>query len=63
MSARLPSDLLVGAMMRRVQQAGGYATVLAKGDAQAGSVLALGSSAGLTPIYGSVALAPMDGPS
>lgn len=49
MSARLPSDLLVGAMMRRVQQAGGHATVLAKGDAQAGSVLVIGVERGADP--------------
>jgi len=49
MSARLPSDLLVAAMLRRVQQAGGYATVLAKGDAQAGSVLVIGVERGADP--------------
>jgi hypothetical protein len=49
MSARLPSDLLVTAMLRRVQQAGGYATVLAKGDAQSGSVLVIGVERGADP--------------
>lgn len=39
MSARLPSHLLVGALLRRVNDAGGIGTVLAKGDAQAGAIL------------------------
>lgn len=39
MSGRLPTDLIVGALRRRVEQAGGMATVLAKGDAQAGGIL------------------------
>ena len=41
MSARLPTGLLIGALLRRVNDAGGFAAVLAKGDAQAGSVLLL----------------------
>ncbi|WP_445191289.1 DUF1491 family protein [Sphingomonas sp. Tas61C01] len=41
MSARLPTGLLVGALLRRVNDSGGFAAVLAKGDAQAGSVLLL----------------------
>ncbi len=39
MSARLPSTILVGALLRRVNDSGGFAAVLAKGDAQAGGVL------------------------
>jgi hypothetical protein len=39
MSARLPSGILVGALLRRVNDSGGFAAVLAKGDAQAGSIL------------------------
>jgi len=39
MSGRLPSGVLVSALLRRVHDAGGSATVLAKGDAQAGGVL------------------------
>jgi hypothetical protein len=39
MSARLPTALLVGALLRRVNDSGGFAAVLAKGDAQAGSTL------------------------
>jgi len=41
MSERLPSGLLVGAMLRRVNDAGGIGTVLAKGDAQAGAILVI----------------------
>jgi len=39
MSGRLPSGVLVSALLRRVHGAGGSATVLAKGDAQAGGIL------------------------
>lgn len=39
MSERLPSGLLVGAMLRRVNDAGGIGTVLARGDAKAGAIL------------------------
>ena len=39
MSDRLPSNLLVSALLRHVNDAGGMAMVLAKGDAQAGSIL------------------------
>jgi len=39
MSGRLPSDLLVGALLRRVNDAGGIAVVRARGDAQAGAIL------------------------
>lgn len=39
MSDRLPSGLLVGALLRRVNDAGGIGTVLARGDAQAGAIL------------------------
>jgi hypothetical protein len=37
-SARLPAKLLVTALMRRAQQEGGNAAVLARGDAQAGGI-------------------------
>ena len=39
MSERLPSGLLVSAMLRRCNDAGGFGVVLAKGDAQAGGIL------------------------
>ncbi|MBY0305653.1 MAG: DUF1491 family protein [Sphingomonas sp.] len=39
MSDRLPSATVVGALLRRVNDAGGLAMVLAKGDQQAGAIL------------------------
>ncbi len=39
MSARLTSAMLVSALIRRVGNEGGNATVVAKGDATAGSIL------------------------
>ena len=39
MSERLPTQVLVSALLRRVNDAGGFAAVLAKGDPQAGAVL------------------------
>ncbi|SDA33124.1 DUF1491 family protein [Sphingomonas sp. NFR15] len=39
MNDRLPIDLLVSALLRRANDAGGMAMVLAKGDSQAGSIL------------------------
>jgi hypothetical protein len=39
MSERLPSGLLVSAMLRRCNDAGGFGVVLARGDAQAGGIL------------------------
>ena len=39
MSVRLSSSVLVGALLRRAQVEGGFAVVLAKGDASAGSIL------------------------
>ena len=39
MSARLPSGLLVSALLRRVNDAGGFGIVLAKGDPQGGAIL------------------------
>ena len=39
MSARLSSSVLVGALLRRTAAHGGFAAVLAKGDASAGSIL------------------------
>ena len=39
MTERLPTHLQVGALLRRVNDAGGMAMVLARGDAQAGSIL------------------------
>ncbi len=39
MSGRLPSGLLVSAMLRRCNDAGGFGVVLAKGDAGGGTIL------------------------
>ena len=39
MSERLPSGLIVSALLRRVNDAGGIGAVLAKGDPQAGGIL------------------------
>lgn len=46
MSGRLPSAILVSALLRRVNDAGGIATVIAKGDAEAGAILILTSERG-----------------
>ncbi|MFL6845287.1 MAG: DUF1491 family protein [Allosphingosinicella sp.] len=39
MSARLAASVLAGALLRRAEAEGGFGTVLAKGDATAGSIL------------------------
>ncbi len=39
MSGRMPAHLLVSALVRRVQAAGGFAYVLQRGDADAGAIL------------------------
>ena len=39
MSGRLPTHLLAGALIRRVHDAGGFAAVRARGDAQGGALL------------------------
>lgn len=41
MSDRLPTHLLIGALLRRVNDSGGLATVLAKGDADTGAILVI----------------------
>lgn len=41
MSDRLPTHLVVGALLRRVNDAGGMAMVRAKGDPQGGAILLL----------------------
>lgn len=41
MTHRLPTGLLVTAMLRRANDAGGSGMVLGRGDAQAGGILAL----------------------
>lgn len=39
MTRRLPTGILASALIRRVNDVGGFATVRARGDAQAGSML------------------------
>lgn len=46
MIARLSSELLVSAMLRRVNDSGGFGVVLAKGDLRGGVILALVSEQG-----------------
>ncbi len=41
MSDRLPSGVLVSALLRRVADAGGFAMVLARGDSQGGAILVI----------------------
>lgn len=41
MPARLATSVLVGALIRRAESAGGFAAVLARGDSTAGSVLVI----------------------
>ncbi|MGN6817936.1 MAG: DUF1491 family protein [Sphingomonas sp.] len=49
MSARLATGALVNALVRRAGSAGGFATVLAKGDATAGAVLIVAQDRGENP--------------
>ena len=49
MSLRLPTHMLVSALVRQVNDAGGFAVVRAKGDAQAGAVLLLCAERGTQP--------------
>jgi hypothetical protein len=48
MTARPASGLLVSAMIRRIEAAGGHAMVLAKGDATAGAILLVIAERGQT---------------
>lgn len=49
MTPRLNSGLIVNALVRRVGAAGGFATVLAKGDANAGSIIFVVQDRGAAP--------------
>ncbi|WP_422056003.1 DUF1491 family protein [Sphingomonas sp.] len=51
MSARLASGLIVNALIRRVNGAGGSAMVLAKGHAEAGAILILALERGENPRF------------
>ena len=46
MNARLPTHLTVGALVRRVNDAGGFAVVRARGEPQTGAILILIEEAG-----------------
>lgn len=51
MTARLTSEFLVKAMLRRTHDAGGSAMVLAKGDAMSGAILVLALTRGADPAF------------
>lgn len=51
MSARLPSGVVVSALLRRVNDSGGLGMVLAKGEAQAGGILVLVRENGANPRF------------
>ncbi len=46
MSERLPASLIASALIRRVNDAGGFATVRARGDAQGGAFLLITTTRG-----------------
>jgi hypothetical protein len=58
MSARLTSAVLVSALVRRVNQAGGSAMVLARGDTTAGAILVLALERGADPRFFERGLGP-----
>jgi hypothetical protein len=49
MTARLASSILVGALRKAAEAQGGFAAVLAKGDANAGAVLVVVEERGAEP--------------
>lgn len=49
MTARLASGVWVSALVRRVNAAGGFATVLTRGDAVAGSIVVVHRDRGAEP--------------
>ena len=49
MAPRLASSVLVSALLRRAEALGGFGTVLAKGDAQAGAIAVLLVERGANP--------------
>ena len=51
MTDRLPSGLLVSAMLRQANDAGGFGAVLAKGDAQAGGILVVVVEQGMERLF------------
>lgn len=49
MSARLPSGIMVSALLRRANDSGGMGMVRARGDEQAGAVLVIATGHDATP--------------
>ncbi len=49
MSGRLSSGILVSALLRRVNDAGGFGAVMAKGDPQGGAILVIAVDKGAPP--------------
>lgn len=48
MSERLPTQVLVAALLRRVSDAGGFGVMLAKGDPQGGAILVIAVEGGVS---------------
>lgn len=51
MTERLPAHLLVSALVRRANQEGGFATVMARGDRENGAILLVCSERGAPPFF------------
>ncbi|RYY27870.1 MAG: DUF1491 family protein [Sphingomonadales bacterium] len=62
MMARLASGVMVSALIRAAEQAGGSAMVLAKGDATAGGILLLTIERGTNPRFFERGLGPNGAP-
>ncbi len=62
MSGRLVSSLLVTALIRRVQDAGGTAAVLSRGDATAGAILIVATERGANPRFFERGIGPNGAP-
>lgn len=50
MSARLTADMLVAALRKRIGAAGGFVTVVHRGDATSGAILVLAHHNGRNPV-------------
>ena len=50
MSPKLTADMLVGALRKRIGAAGGFATIVHKGDATSGAILVLAHHNGRNPV-------------
>lgn len=62
MTPRLASGLIVNALVRRVNAAGGSAMVLARGDAEAGAILILALERGGNPHFFERGMGPKGAP-